>query len=312
MTQLSQGRVPEHLAFRAFRFTRGSASAYAGPGVGRASGIAELYHTLQISQARVTFTIFRFAGRSAEAETLRFRSCVDAWARTCRGVLDTDSEEGDATMGALCGSDDALTDAPPAAAGSPSWLLRRCTPNIFGRETEASGRAPDTWISAAGLEASTQGLTAAIAASLHPGARANRVPKGRGRESKSFSDDERKSSRVAVEDFGWVFLGSSVHAILAGSLWGKTGLSRFGAGWFRKSPSRVGRGASSNQRHIRLHKSGNEVHIFMRGPRVVRTPSHHNSLGKKLGPCQGKRTRKAGSQHTGFHHCRYFGGPGDW
>lgn len=108
----------------------------------------ELYHTLQISQARVTFTIFRFAGRSAESETLRFRSCVDAWARTCRGVLDTDSE-GDATIGALCGSDDALTDAPPAA-GSPSWLLRRCTPNIFGRETVKS------WISAAGLDAYIQ------------------------------------------------------------------------------------------------------------------------------------------------------------
>lgn len=87
--------------------------------MGRPSEIAGLYHTLQISQARVTFTIFRFAGRSAEAETLRFRSCVDAWARTCRGVLDTDSEEGDATMGALCGSDDALTDAAPPAAGSP-------------------------------------------------------------------------------------------------------------------------------------------------------------------------------------------------
>lgn len=108
---------------------------------------AGLYHTLQMSQARVTFTIFRFAGRSAESETLRFRSCVDAWARTCRGV-DTDSE-GEATMGALCGSDDALTDAGPPAVSS-SWLLRRCTPNIFGRETAES------WISAAGLDAYIQ------------------------------------------------------------------------------------------------------------------------------------------------------------
>lgn len=255
-----------------------------GPGVGRPSRIAGLYHTLQISQARVTFTIFRFAGRSAEAETLRFRSCVDAWARTCRGVLDTDSE-GDATMGALCGSDDALTDAPPAAAGSPSWLLRRCTPNIFGRR-DSSVRPVGSWISAAGLSRPVPkaGSPRRLRHRSTQELRANRVPKGRGRESKSFSDDERKSSRVAVDEFGWVFLGSSVHAILASSLWGKTGLSRFGAGWFRKSPSRVGRGASSNQRHIRLHKSGNEVHIFMRGPRVVRTPSHHNSLGKKLGP----------------------------
>lgn len=109
---------------------------------------AGLYHTLQMSQARVTFTIFRFAGRSADSETLRFRSCVDAWARTCRGV-DTDSE-GEATMGALCGSDDALTDAGPPAVSS-SWLLRRCTPNIFGRETAES------WISAAGLDAYIQG-----------------------------------------------------------------------------------------------------------------------------------------------------------
>lgn len=76
-----------------------------------------LYDTLQTSQALVTFTIFRFAGRSADSETLRFRSCVEAWARTCRGVLEDTDNEGDATMGALCGPDnDVLTDAPPAGS----------------------------------------------------------------------------------------------------------------------------------------------------------------------------------------------------
>ena len=125
--------MPEHLAFRAFV---GFLECQPSFGLCRrrvgtpTAAMAGLYHTLQISQARVTFTIFRFAGRSAEAETLRFRSWVDAWARTCRGVPDTDSE-GDATMCSLPGPDDALTDAPlpaaaAAAAGSPSWLpLRR-------------------------------------------------------------------------------------------------------------------------------------------------------------------------------------------
>lgn len=122
--------------------------------VGTTTAISGLYNTLQTSQARVTFTIFRFAGRSTESETLRFRSCVDAWARTCRGVLEDTDSEGDTTMGAFCGpDDDALTDAPPA--GSSSWLLRRCTPNIFGRETRMSGGQLDIRGSPGGLEAST-------------------------------------------------------------------------------------------------------------------------------------------------------------
>lgn len=151
---------------------------------GTTTAISGMYDTLQTSQARVTFTIFRFAGRSAESETLRFRSCVEAWARTCRGVLEDTDSEGDATMGVVCGpGDDALSDAPPpaaAAAGSPpSWLLRRCTPNIFGREDATSGgqagypRQP--WRGARGQYLR---LTAATAASLRAGARANWVPKG--------------------------------------------------------------------------------------------------------------------------------------
>ena len=53
---------------------------------------------------------------------------------------------------------------------------------------------------------------------------------------------------------------------------------------FVKVQARVARGASSNQRHIRLHKSGNEVHIFMRGPRVVGYPIAPQQSGEEAWP----------------------------
>lgn len=181
-------------------------------------------------------------------------------------------------MSALCGSDDALTDAAPPAAVSSSWLLRRCTPNIFGRETAKS------WISAAGLDAYIQGSPRRLRHRSTQELARTGYRKGVGASRSPFpttSGNRREWCSTLFDGFSSGHLCMLSWRAICG---GKTNLSHFGAGEFRKSPSRVGRGASSNQRHIRLHKSGNEVHIFMRGPRVVRTPSHHNSLGKKLGP----------------------------
>lgn len=220
--------MPEHLAFRAFRFWVESQLRPVPDQAGTTTAISGMYDTLQTSQARVTFTIFRFAGRSAESETLRFRSCVEAWARTCRGVLEDTDSEGDATMGAVCGpGDDALRDAPPpaaaAAAGSPpSWLLRRCTPNIFGREDATSGGQ-------AGYPRQPWSGRSRPVPKAHRGdcgiapRRSSRElgTERRACESKSFSDDERISSRVVFDALRWVLLVSSVHAILASSLWGE-------------------------------------------------------------------------------------------
>lgn len=56
----------------------------------------------------------------------------------------------------------------------------------------------------------------------------------------------------------------------------------------------MGRRASTNQKHIRLHKSGNEVHIFMRGPRVVPPIAPQQSGEEAWPPAKGSEPERLG------------------
>lgn len=146
-----------------------------------------------------------------------------------------------------------------------------------------------SWISAAALEgheASTYLRLTAAACGIAPrdGSRELGTER-RAYESKSFSDEQRKSSRVVLDAFFDGF--ASCHLCMLSwraACGGGMNLIPFGVGWFRKSPGLDGVDTRRQIRDISVCINPEMRSIFSCGDPALFPPSHHNSPGKKLGP----------------------------